>query len=166
MRKTGCFVSPTYFFQHSSFYVKTIKTCFPSNYAGTAKKQRVVEQIVQFFSSSLCSGEGWALRMYFVVCLPWVKRRPPRAKFPGIIVNTGRPWNDMHEHLKGCDSKDVISKVHNILSLCISVPKRQNPVPLHLVKMRYRALKFLVHFNSVLPTKVPQRQSKVGIHQG
>ena len=29
-----------------------------------------------------------------------------------------------------------------------SVPKRQNPVPLHLVKWRYRALKFSVHFSS------------------
>ena len=43
----------------------------------------------------------------------------------------------------------------------ISVPKRQNPVPLHFVRLRYTALKFSVHFSSVLPTKVPQKQSKV-----
>ena len=47
----------------------------------------------------------------------------------------------------------------------ISVPKRQNPVPLHLVNLRYRALKFLAHFSSVLPTKVLQRQSKVVTHK-
>ena len=29
----------------------------------------------------------------------------------------------------------------------ISVPKRQNPVSLHLVKLLYRALKFFVHFS-------------------
>ena len=47
------------------------------------------------------------------------------------------------------------------VSRYISVPKRQNPVPLHFVILRYTALKFLVHFFSVLPTKVPQKQSKV-----
>ena len=46
----------------------------------------------------------------------------------------------------------------------ISVPKRQNPAPLYLVKLRYRALKFLVHFSSVLLFKVPQRQFKVVTH--
>ena len=45
----------------------------------------------------------------------------------------------------------------------ISVPNRQNTVPLHLVKWRYRALKFLVHFSSFLLTNVPQKQCKVGI---
>ena len=47
-----------------------------------------------------------------------------------------------------------------------AVPKRQNPVPLHFVKLRFRALKFLVHFSSVLPTKVPQKQSKVVRNKG
>ena len=47
----------------------------------------------------------------------------------------------------------------------ISVPKRQNPVPLHLVKLTYGALKFLVHFSLLLPTKVPQRHSKVVTHK-
>merc|ERR1711994_965697 len=45
----------------------------------------------------------------------------------------------------------------------ISVPNRQNTVPLHLLKWRYRALKFLVHFSSFLLTNVPQKQCKVGI---
>ena len=44
-----------------------------------------------------------------------------------------------------------------------SVPNRQNTVPLHLEKWRYRALKFLVHFSSFLLTNVPQKQCKVGI---
>ena len=39
----------------------------------------------------------------------------------------------------------------------ISVPNRQNTVPLHLVKWKYRALKFLVHFSSFLHTNVPQK---------
>ena len=38
-----------------------------------------------------------------------------------------------------------------------SVPNRQNTVPLHLVKWRYRVLKFLVHFSSFLLTNVPQK---------
>ena len=38
--------------------------------------------------------------------------------------------------------------------------KRQNKVPLYLMKLRYRPLKFSVHFSSVLPTKVLQRYSK------
>ena len=41
-----------------------------------------------------------------------------------------------------------------------SVPNRQNMVPLHLMKWRYRALKFLVHFSSFLLTKVPQKRHK------
>ena len=54
-------------------------------------------------------------------------------------------------------------------SLCgksISVPNRQNPFPLVLVKLRYRALKFLVHFNLVLGTKVPQMHTKVVTQKG
>ena len=39
----------------------------------------------------------------------------------------------------------------------ISVPNRQNTVPLHLVKWKYRVLKFLVHFSSFLLTNVPQK---------
>ena len=50
--------------------------------------------------------------------------------------------------------------------LAISVPKHQNTVPLLLVKLRYRALKFLVHFNLVLGTKVPQMHSKVVTQKG
>ena len=47
----------------------------------------------------------------------------------------------------------------------ISVPKRQNPVPLNLMKLTYRALEFLVHFSSVLPTKLLQRQSALVTHK-
>ena len=48
-----------------------------------------------------------------------------------------------------------------IISLFISVPKRQNPFPLLLVKLRNRALKFLVHFSLVcLVAKYPKRHEK------
>ena len=44
--------------------------------------------------------------------------------------------------------------------------KTSKPGPIALVILRYRALKFLVHFSSVLPTKVPQKQSKVVTNKG
>ena len=42
----------------------------------------------------------------------------------------------------------------------ISVPKRQNPFLLHLVKLRNRALKFLVHFSLVCLGKYPKPHEK------
>ena len=54
-----------------------------------------------------------------------------------------------------------MKEIHMVLQGIKSVPNRQNPVLLLLEKLRYRALKFLVHFSSGFPTKVPQRQSKV-----
>ena len=48
----------------------------------------------------------------------------------------------------------------------ISATKRQNGLSLHLAKMRYRALKFLVHFSTFLHTKMPQSQSKVVTQKG
>ena len=48
----------------------------------------------------------------------------------------------------------------------ISVTKRQNGLSLPLAKMRYRALKFLVHFSTFLHTKMPQSQSKVVTQKG
>ena len=42
----------------------------------------------------------------------------------------------------------------------ISVANRQNPFPLHLVKLRNRALKFLVHFSLVCLGKCPKAHEK------
>ena len=42
----------------------------------------------------------------------------------------------------------------------ISVAKRQNTVPLYLVKLRNRALKFLVHFSLVCLAKYPKPHEK------
>ena len=41
-----------------------------------------------------------------------------------------------------------------------SVANRQNPFPLHLVKLRNRALKFLVHFSLVCLAKYPKPHEK------
>ena len=42
----------------------------------------------------------------------------------------------------------------------ISVAKRQNPFPLHLVKLRNRAFKFLVHSSLVCLAKYPKPHEK------
>jgi len=55
-------------------------------------------------------------------------------------------------------------RIHGVTVLgsnYIAVPNCQNTVPLPLVKWRYRALRFLVHFSSFVLTKVPPKQCKV-----
>ena len=49
---------------------------------------------------------------------------------------------------------------NNFCHRTISVPKRQNPLPLLLVKLRNRALKFLVHFSLVCLGECPKLHEK------
>ena len=60
----------------------------------------------------------------------------------------------------------LLSELQRNIKVAISVTKRQNGLLLHLAKMRYRALKFLVYFSTFLHTKMPQSQSKVVTQKG
>ena len=60
-----------------------------------------------------------------------------------------------------CQSvQDTACLSHSLLNslwIQISIANRQNPFPLHLVKLRNRALKFLVQFSLVCLAKYPKR---------
>ena len=93
----------------------------------------------------------------------------------GAVSSSTGPASPTPSHGGRC-GPETIAK---ICSLClkslmlqyISVPKRQSPFLFILVKMRKRALKFLVHFSLVClgnripkPMKMPNGAGNLGVH--